>query len=92
MHYPSNFSLVPYFSSSFLNLLLTLCVFAIKKCPKLKSRYKARVQAAVEYAKMIDDFDHLVNPKTLARHCLGPEPSPFVLRAIKIKEKSKFSF
>ena len=41
---------------------------------------------------MIDDFDNLVNPKTLARHCLGPKPSPFVLRTIKIKEKSSLAF
>ena len=46
------------------------------------------VQAAVEYAKTIDDFDDLVNPRTLARHCLALEPSSFVLRAIEIEENS----
>ena len=41
---------------------------------------------------MIDNFDDLVDQRTLARHCLGLEPSPFVLRAIEIKEKSKCLF
>ena len=38
------------------------CVYVVKKCPKLKSRYKHRVEAVVEYAKTIDNFDVLVNP------------------------------
>ena len=41
---------------------------------------------------MIDDFDDLVDLRTLARHYHGPEPSSFVLRAIEIEEKSKCSF
>ena len=45
-----------------------------------------------EYAKTIDYFDDLVDPRTLAHHCLGPEPSFYVLRAIEIEEKSKCSF
>ena len=45
-----------------------------------------RVEAATEYAKPIDN---LVDPRTLARHCLGLEPSPYVLHTIKIQEKSK---
>ena len=40
---------------------------------------------------MIDDFYDLVDPRTLARHCLSLEPSPFVLHAIEIEEKSEFS-
>ena len=67
-------------------------MFIVKKHPKLKSRYKTRVEASIEYVKTIDDFDNLVDPRTLARHCLGPEPSSFVLRAIEIKEKSESSF
>ena len=47
------------------------------------------VRIATEYASTIDDFDDLVDPKTLARHCLGPEPSHYVLRAISHVEKSK---
>ena len=41
---------------------------------------------------MIDNFDDLVDPRTLARHCLSPKPSSFVLWAIEIEEKSKCSF
>ena len=68
------------------------CVYAIKKCPKLKSRYRRHVKAATKYAKTTDDFDNLVDPRTLAHHCLGPEPSAYILRAIESEEKSKCSF
>ena len=44
----------------------------------------------MKYAKTIDDFDDLVDPQTLAHHCLGLEPSAFVLWAIAIEEKSKY--
>ena len=55
--------------------------------------YNQRVTVAIEYAKTIDDFDDLVDPRTLALHCLGPEPSAFVLHTIDIEEKkSKYSF
>ena len=42
---------------------------------------------AIEYTSTIDDFDDLVDPKTLAYHCLGPEPSimSFVLSVVKKK-------
>ena len=73
-----------------LSLTFTCYVFAIKKGRKLKSRYKERIQAATEYTKTIDDFDDLIDPRTLARHFLGLEPSPFVLCAIEIEEKSEF--
>ena len=43
--------------------------------------------AAIEYAKTIDDFDDLVNPRTLALHCFSPEPFSYILRTIEIKEK-----
>ena len=40
----------------------------------------------------MEDFDELVDPRTLARHCLGPEPSYYVLRALEREEKkSKLS-
>ena len=56
------------------------------------SKYKQRVEAAIEYAKSIDDFDDLVNPRTLALHCLHPQPSAFVLRTIEIEEKKSKHF
>ena len=45
----------------------------------------------MKHAKTIDNFDG-VDPRTLARHCLGPEPSAFVLRAIAIEEKSEYYY
>lgn len=72
--------------------LLSLTFFsviscAVKKCPKLKSKYRQHVEAAIEYVKMIDDFDDLVDLRTLALHYLGPEPFAYVLCAIEIEEK-----
>jgi len=60
---------------------------AVKRRPKLKSRHKECVEKAIEYAKMIEDWDDLVDPRTLAFYCLGPNPSAFVLRNIEIEEK-----
>ena len=56
------------------------------------SRYKQCVEAAIEYANLIDDFDDLVDPHTLALYCLGPEPSAFVLHTIEIEEKKSKYF
>ena len=76
--------------SSFLTLCVFLCFyFTIKDHPVLESRFEERVCAAVEYVSTIDDFDDPVDPRTLARHCLGPEPSHYVLHAIRSEEKSE---
>ena len=37
-----------------------------------------------------EDYDELVDLRTLAHHYLGPEPSHFVLCAIRREEESKF--
>ena len=55
--------------------------------PELKGKFEERVQEAVRYAGTIEDFDELVDPRTLARHCLGPEPSLYVLRMIDREER-----
>ena len=60
---------------------------AVKRRPKLKSRYRERVEKAIEYAKPIEDWDDLADPRTLAFYCLGPEPFAFVLRNIDIEVK-----
>ena len=60
---------------------------AVKRRPKLKSRYRECVEKAIEYAKTIEDFDDLVDSWTLAFYCLGSEPSSFILRNLDIKEK-----
>ena len=60
---------------------------AVKKQPKLKSRYRECVEKAIEYVKTIEDFDDLVDPQTLAFYCLSLEPSAFILRNLNIEEK-----
>ena len=67
--------------------LLFVVSYAVKRQLKLKSRYRKCVEAAIEYAKIIDNFNDLVDPHTLALHCLGPEPFAYILCTIKIKEK-----
>ena len=52
---------------------------AVNRWPKLKSRYKGRVEKAIEYAKTVKDWDDLVDPRTLAFYCLGPELSTYDL-------------
>ena len=59
----------------------------VKDRPKLKGKFDEQVQAAVEYARTIEDFYKLIDPRTLARHCLGPEPSLYVLSALDREEK-----
>ena len=58
-----------------------------KDRPKLKGRFGKQVQAVVEYARTIEDFNKLIDPRTLARHCLGPEPSLYVLSTLDWEEK-----
>ena len=59
----------------------------VKKQPELKSRYRERVEKAIEYVKTIEDFDDLVDSRPLAFSYLGPEPSSFVLCNLDIEEK-----
>ena len=71
-------------------VLLTLCNFSCpiaKEHPELKSRFKDRVQEAIKYISMIDDFDELVDPCTLACHYLGLEPSLYILQTIDREER-----
>ncbi|XP_065619764.1 uncharacterized protein LOC136063380 [Quercus suber] len=63
----------------------------VKRRQKLKSRYRKRVQKAIKYAQTIEDWDDLVNPRTLAFYCLGPDPSAFVLKNIDIEGKKKMT-
>ena len=68
--------------------ILFFC-FTVKDRLELDSRFEEHVCAIVEYVSTINDFDDLVDPRTLARHCLGSEPFHYVLRAIHRKEKSE---
>ena len=68
-------------------------VFAVKDRPELESKFEERVQAAIWYARTIEDFGDLIDPRTLARHCLGPEPSLYVLSTLdREKKKCKLYF
>ena len=49
------------------------------------------MEKAIAYVRTIEDWDNLVDPRTFSFYCLGPEPSPFVLRNIDIEgKKSKY--
>ena len=67
--------------------LFLLLHSVVKDRPELEGRYNERVQVAVEYARTIEDFNKLIDPCTLACHCLGPEPSLYVLSALDWEEK-----
>ena len=49
------------------------------------------MEKAIEYAKTIESWKDLVDPRTLAFYCLGPDPSPYVLRLIDIVGKKSKS-
>ena len=69
--------------------LFSLLHFVAKERPKLESRFDEGVQAAVKYARTIEDFNELIDPHTLARHCLGPETSLYVLSILDREEKKR---
>ena len=75
----------------FLSLLvvndLPLFPCAMKRQPKLKSKYQGRVEKAIEYFEAIESWEDLVDLRTLAFYCLGPDPSAYVLRLIEIEGK-----
>ena len=72
----------------FLLLFNMILIFVLCAClsvivrPKLKSRYKGRVKVAFDYAKTIDDFNNLIDPRTMYHHFLGVKPSPYFLRSL----------
>ena len=49
------------------------------------------MEKAIEYAKVIESWEDLVDPRTLAFYCLGPNPSSYVLRLIEIEGKKSKS-
>ena len=82
--FPSHFSFI-------LAIILDPCVlhFVVKERPELESGFDEWVKAAVEYARTIEDFNELIGPRTLACHCLGPEPSLYILSALDREEKKR---
>ena len=69
--------------------LFLVFYFAVKECPELESKFEEWVQAAIKYSRTIDDFDELIDPRTLVCHCLGPEPSFYVLSTLDQKERKR---
>lgn len=59
----------------------------MKERLELEDKFKEWVLEVVKYASTIEDFGELVDPRTLARHCLGPEPSTYILSAIDWEER-----
>ena len=59
----------------------------MKERLELEGKFEEQVQEAIKYASTIEDFDELVDPRTLAHHCLGPEPSLYILRALDREER-----
>ena len=49
------------------------------------------MRKAIESARMVENWDDLMDPRTLAFYCLGPEPSAFVLRTLSIEGKKNKS-
>ena len=62
-------------------------LFTVKERLDLDNKFDERVQATVKYAATIEDFNELIDPRTLARHCLRLEPSLYVLSALDREEK-----
>ena len=83
-----------FFFSNFLFILVItsdlflVLHFVVKERPELESKFEERVQAAIKYIMTIDDFDELIDPRTLARHCLGPKPSLYVLSTLDEKREN----
>ena len=67
--------------------LFFLFIYVVKRQPKLKSKYQGCVEKAIEYAKTVESWDDLVDSQTFVFYCLGPDPSPYVLRIIDIEGK-----
>ena len=74
-----------------LSLTLVIISLVVKRRPKLKSKYQDRVEKVIEYARTIESWEDLVDPRMLAFYYLGLDPSPYVLRNIDIEgKKSKY--
>ena len=84
-----------FFFSNFLFILVItsdlflVLYFAVKERPELESKFEEWVQVAIKYSRTIDHFDELIDPRTLAHHCLGPEPSLYVLSMLNQKERKR---
>ena len=69
-------------------MMFSFWFFAALDRPDLEDKHRHRVCAALAYARKIEDFDDLVDPRHLFDCCLGHEPSKYVLEKIRREEKS----
>lgn len=85
-----------FFYSSLFNFCLhnpvSFLIFAVSNRLELEGQYCERVHATLAFAKDIEDFDDLVDPRHLFDYYLGPEPWRYVLEKIHREEKTKFVF
>ena len=47
------------------------------------------MEKVIEYAKTIESWEDLVDPRTLAFYGLGSDPSAYVLHLVEIEGKKK---
>ena len=64
-----------------------LFFYALKRRPKLKSRYIECVEKAIKYAPTIENWDDMVDLRTIAFYNLEPDLSSYVLCLLSIEEK-----
>ena len=83
-------------SSSFLAFLLYhyclpnivyLLIFVVLDRLELEDQHRNRVYATLAFAREIEDFDNLVDPRHLFDCCLRPEPSKYVLEKNSLRRE-----
>ena len=70
-------------------MMFSFCLFVALDRPDLEDIHHHWVQAALAYAREIEDFDDFVDPHHLFDCCVGPKPSKYVLEKIPREENSK---
>ena len=69
-----------------------LSIFVTLDCLELEDQHRSWVHAALAFAREIEDFDDLVNPRHLFDCCLGPKPLKYVMEKIRREKKSKIVY
>ena len=64
-------------------------MIVVKDHLELESKFEEQVQAVIKYSRTIEDFGDLIDPRTLAHHCLGSEPFLYVLSTLDREEKKR---
>ena len=69
----------------------SFCLFAALDRPNLEDKHRHRVQAALAYARELENFDNLVDPRHFFDCYLGPEPSKYVLEKFAERKRVRLS-